>query len=199
MELGIYRNFWDGQPNHLPFLSFRSSSDEPKEFNLKLSITKLEAILRKNPVSIVKKDLQLLLNDENWRLHIVASIVLLMLKKENSQDISDLFWQRIEKGSWVSPQILVSLSYSDFNFENRSKQILNDGININYAALSPIEHHSARGGTTKRMAGKKVLAAIDYLVNGIVNDTPETDCGGSICKSWKESIDNQNNFKTGQF
>lgn len=202
MELGVYRNFWDGQPNHLPFLSFRNFSDEPKEFNLKLSIAKLETILSENTEFNVKNNIKLLLENEDWRLHIVASIVLLMLKKDNNQDLIDLFWLRIKNGSWVSPQILVTLSYSDLNFKDKSRKILNDGLNINYTKLSPIEHHSARGGTPKSMAEKKVLASIDYLLNGIVNDNSETDAGGSISKSWKENLESliyQNNFKIGQF
>ena len=202
MEIGIYRKFWDGQPNHLPFLSLRNYTDEPKEFNLKLSITKLERILSENSESNVKNDIKLLLDNEDWRLHIVASIVLLILKKDNAQDIIDLFWFRIKNGSWVSPQILVVLYYSDLNFKDKCRQILNDGLNINYVELNPIAHHSERGGTPKSIAEKKVLASIDYLLNGIVNDTSKTDNGGSITKSWKENLENLNylNYiKIGQF
>ncbi len=202
MELGIFRNFWDGQPNHLPFLSLRSYPDEPKEFNLKLSISKLESILESNSEESIKESIQLLLLNEDWRSHLVASIALLTLKQASRKNLTSYFWQRINNGSWVSPQIVVTLSFSDVEFKVKSKKILDNDFKINYSYLPEIEHHVSRGGTPKSITEKKIIASLDYLLNGIVNDTPENDAGGSICKGWKENLDKlieENIFKLEQF
>jgi len=202
MELGIFRNFWDGQPNHLPFLSFRSYAEEPETFNLKLSISKIEFILENNSEESIKEGIQLLLLNEDWRSHLVASIALLSLKQATRESLLSYFWQRVSKGSWVSPQIMVTLSYSDVDFIAKGKKILSEDFKIDYADLSAIDHHVSRGGTPKSVAGKKVLASLDYLLNDVVNDTFDNDAGGSICKGWKENLDEsirQNKFKPEQF
>ena len=202
MELGIFRNFWDGQPNHLPFLSLRSYTDEPKEFNLKLSISKLEFILENSSEESIKESIKLLLSYEDWRLHLIASIALLNLRQTTRENLIPYFWERITKGSWVSPQMTVTLSFSDIQFKEKSKKILSEGLKINYFDLPAIEHHVSRGGTPKSIAEKKVIASLDYLLNNVVNDSSDNDGGGSICKGWKENLDEliqENKLKVGQF
>ena len=202
MELGIFKNFWDGQPNHLPFLSLRSYADEPKEFNLKLSISKLEFILENNSEESIKESIKLILSYEDWRLHLIASMTLLSLRQTARESLTFYFWERINKGSWVSPQIMVTLSFSDIEFKEKSKKILSEGFKINYTNLSEIEHHVSRGGTPRNIAEKKIIASLDYLINDIVKDTDDNDFGGSISKSWKENLEQliqQNKFKAEQF
>ncbi|OOV16119.1 hypothetical protein [Flavobacterium sp. LM4] len=202
MELGIFKKFWDGQPNHLPFLSLRSYADEPKEFNLNLSISKLEFILENNSEESIKESIKLILSHEDWRLHLIASMTLLTLRQTTRENLTPYFWERINKGSWVSPQIMVALSLTDIEFKEKSKKILSEGLKINYSDLPEIEHHVFRGGTPRNIAEKKIIASLDYLINDIVNDTHDNDAGGSICKSWKENLEQlilQNKFKLQQF
>ncbi|RKR08778.1 hypothetical protein C8C82_0662 [Flavobacterium sp. 81] len=178
MELGIFKNFWDGQPNHLPFLNLISYAEEPKEFNLKLSISKLESILENSSEESIIESIKLLLEYEDWRLHLVASMALLNLKQTTRKNITSYFWQRINKGSWISPQILVTLSFSDTEFKEKSKKILSESVKIDYSVLSEIEHHVSRGGTPKSIAEKKIIASLDYLLNDIINDSSDNDAGG---------------------
>lgn len=202
MELGIFKNFWDGQPNHLPFLSLVSFAEESKDFSLKLSISKLEFILENSSEELITNSIKLLLSYEDWRLHLIASMALLNLRQSTRKNLAPYFWERINKGSWVSPQIMVTLSFTDVEFKEKSKKILSEGLKINYSDLSEIEHHVSRGGTPKNIAEKKIIASLDYLLNDIVNDTSDNDGGGSICKSWKEKLEQliqQNKFKLEQF
>lgn len=55
------------------------------------------------------------LSDSNWRLHLIAAVAYLI---DNSLDIQ-LLWNRVEKWSWVSPQLLAVVSIVDPNFESK--------------------------------------------------------------------------------
>ncbi|OHT47275.1 hypothetical protein [Flavobacterium tructae] len=192
MNLGIFKDFWDGHPNHLPFLSLvELTSDESQSFNLKLSFSKLEAILETNSEQKISDGIRLLLEQENWRAHLVASVSLLLISQAKRDRLINLYWERLSRGSWVSPQILTSLSRCDTSFNTKGEKILTEGFTINYASLSSIDHHVLRGGVPTTVSEKKIIAAVNYLLNNIINDNDDNydnDSGGSIAKNWKEKL-----------
>lgn len=189
MDLGIFKDFWDGNPNHLPFLSLvELPGDETQSFNLRLSISKLEAILQSNSEHEIKQGIKLLLDQEDWRFHLVASISLLLIKESRRGDLFDLIWERLSKGSWVSPQLLVVLSMSDKSFIFKGEKILAEGFHIIYPKLSAVDHHVSRGGLPATISEKKVIAAINYLINDIIEDNEDNDYGGSLAQNWEEKL-----------
>lgn len=189
MDLGIYKSFWDGHPNHLPFLNLLESGDAPKEWNLDISLSKLYTITESSSKESIHRSIELLLESENWRTHLVAVLTMLAVEPALCEDhIIGLFWERLSKGSWVSSQILVALSLIDREFEAKARQLVMEGFKVSYSKLPPVDHHVARGGIPSSIAEKKVKAAIDYLLNGIVNDTYDSDCGGSIARNWQENL-----------
>lgn len=203
MDLGIFTVFWDGKPNHLPFLSLvELPGDESQSFNLKLSISKLETIIGVNSEETIKQSINLLLKQEDWRLHLVALMSLLLLEELKRESLIVLFWERLSRGSWVSPQLLVALSMSDVNFKTKADKILIEGFVINYSQLSAIDHHVSRGGVSITTSEEKVITVIDYLLNGVINDNANNDYGGSIAQNWKQRLDElieEGRFKIAHF
>jgi hypothetical protein len=195
MEFGIFNDFWVNHPQHLPFLSFTESNFEPKSFGLHSSISNLELILKRNSLEDIKKDIIELLVTSNWRTHLVASIALTLLKKENTNDLLEHFWDRINKGSWVVPQLLVVLSIVDSEFRVKAENIINEESNY-------LLNNSDLNYSRRKVFDHKKIASINYLLKGIVNDTSESDSGASITQGWKQNLQtaiNENIFIPEQF
>ena len=185
---GIFDDFWDGNPNHLPFMSLVYIPNSTEDWDLYKSIAKLDEIVAQNTLEAIIEGIQLLLKNENWRPHLVASLAILKIKKEEQLKLSVDLWETLKKGSWVSPQILVVLSIIDDNFEQIAKEICKYGFKIAYSKMTAVEHHSARGPAGSSVDSQKVIASAEYLLNGSITDSVENDGGGSIAKYWKERL-----------
>jgi hypothetical protein len=202
MEFGVFNSFWDGQPNHLPFLNLQESKDDPKEWNLQTSIAKLYLILNEHSEMDINEGIKQLIKSDDWRPHIVASISILSFDSQRRNGFIDLLWDRISRGSWTSPQILVVLSIIDKDFISKASKIINEGFTVNYSRLTPKEHHVSRGGTSIKEASPKVVAVINFLLNKIMIDSVDSDQGASIAKNWTESLTkliNEGKIRVGQF
>jgi hypothetical protein len=188
MEFGVFNNFWDEHPNHLPFLNLREWSHEPKEWNLQTSIAKLYSILESHSDGNVNEGIRQLIDSDDWRPHIVASISILSFDSTRRDEFIGLLWDRLSRGSWTSPQILVVLSIIDKDFESKANKIISEGFTVSYSPLTPIEHHVSRGGASAKAASAKVVTAINFILNRTATDAIKYDEGGSIAKGWAESL-----------
>ncbi len=164
LNYGIFNDFWNDFPNHLPLLGLHIDDDEPKEWNLTKSLERLDFICDNNDEETIKNDIIKLLNDENWRPHLVAILASFKLSKKKQLGLIDIMWNRIEKGSWISPQILSVLSIIDIDFENKANEILNTGFIIKFSKMNMIEHHSSRGSESSKEASQKVIENIKSLL-----------------------------------
>ncbi|MNF77103.1 hypothetical protein D3C85_401260 [compost metagenome] len=188
MNLGIFSTFWDGNPNHLPFLSLlQLPDDESQNFNLTLSFAKLEDILESNTVQSIYKGIKLLLNQENWIMHLVTAVSLLFIKQSTRESVNDLFWERLSRGIWFSPQILVALSKCDPSYDEKAGKILIEGLKISYAPLTAVDHHIARG-VPAAVFENKTIAATNYLLHNVIEDNADNDYGTSLAQNWQEKL-----------
>lgn len=187
MEFGVFNNFWDEHPNHLPFLNLRESEDDPKEWNLQTSITKLYSILKSHSDEDVNEGMRQLIDSEDWRPHIVASISILSFDWTRRDEFIGLLWDRLSRGSWTSPQILVVLSIIDKDFESKASKIISEGFAVSYSPLTPIEHHVSRGGASAKAASAKVVTVINFILNRTATDSIENE-GASIARGWAGSL-----------
>jgi hypothetical protein len=198
-NFGIFNDFWNGHPNHLPLMNLYDIPNPPKEWNLTKSIDRLDSIISKNSSKDIINGIRLLLKNEDWRTHLVASLATLKIDKELQSEMKIDFWNRLKSGSWASPQILVILSIIDSEFNVRAKEICEKGFKITYSEMLPHEHHSARGPAGISVDNKKIIASTEYLLNGVIIDSIENDNGGSLAKNWKENLlelIEKNKFKT---
>lgn len=189
MVFGVFNSFWDEHPNHLPFLNLRESLDDPKEWNLQISIAKLYSILKAHSDGDINEGIRQLLKSDDWRPHIVALISILSFDSQRRNEFIDLLWDRLSRGSWTSPQILVVLSIIDKDFKSKASKIISEGFTVNYGQLtSSIEHQVSRGGTSTKEASAKVVAVINFILNKHMTDSVDSDQGASIAKNWTERL-----------
>ena len=172
----------------MPFSNLRESKDNQKEWNLQTSISKLYSILKSNSDEDVNEGIRQLLESEDWRPHLVASISILSFDSKRRNEFIGLLWDRIVRGSWTSPQILVILSIVDCDFKSKASKIINDGFTVSYSQLTSIEHHVSRGGTSSKMASAKVVAVINFILNRTMTDSNDSDQGASIAENWEERL-----------
>ena len=61
-----------------------------------------------------------LLQDVNWRMHLVGAVAILLSRDEESLPVDDL-WGAFDAGSWVAPQLAVTAFFSDKEFVQRAR------------------------------------------------------------------------------
>lgn len=187
-NFGVFNDFWNGHPNHLPLMNLYDIPNPPKEWNLTKSVDRLDYIISKNSSNDIVDGIRLLLKNEDWRTHLVASLATLKIDRKLQSEIKTDLWNRLKSGSWASPQILVILSIIDSEFNIRAKEICENGFKISYSEMPMYEHHSSRGPAGISVDNKKVVASAEYLLNGVITDSMENDNGGSLAKNWKENL-----------
>lgn len=124
-KLGIFKKFWEGAPNHLPLLNLNSKEVIGKSWNLKKSLNLLNEIYESNDTEIYIVNLKTILENENWRPQLLACFGILKLESEKRKEFCKILWKIFAKGSWIKPQILVTLSIIDNSFVKRSLEIIN--------------------------------------------------------------------------
>jgi hypothetical protein len=215
MEFGIFNSFWDGRPNHLPFLQLNEDVEptideiytnsrinwpdgiplpEPippeKRISLEISTSLLRSIINKSNIELLESGLESLLLSPDWRPHLVAAIAVCFINKIHNRNMSNRLWDRLGKGSWVSPQICVVLSKINGHFTEHADQIIKYGIIIKYEDnLASVEAHSFLGPGGKDAESRKYLQALEYLTVGKINNEIDDYNGGKIAQRWKVNFD----------
>ena len=188
MKFGIFDNFWDNQPNHLPLLNLRIDLSDTETFNLGKSFKLIDKIIYENSTEDIYNDTRILLVESNWRPHLLALITILKLDKSDQQKFIGFLWKRLFLGTWVSPQFLVTLSKIDFNFKEKSKVILNDNgiekFRVNYLN----EQELAGIKFKSELSENKILNSIRYLIDGIYLTDIDDDNGAKIAENWNEKL-----------
>ena len=108
----------------------------------------------------LEKEIQILLEDDNWRPHLVASVTLLMIKSVN---LSNYIWNRFDQGSWVNPQLAIAAYFHDPLFSQNAKERLAKRCPIKFnlsRSMSTLEFHSATGGGGEYQTSCKSLSAL---------------------------------------
>lgn len=101
------------------------------------------------------RDIDLLLEDPNWRPHLVAAVALAALGYR--EGTFKKLWNAIDSGSWVTPQLAVTAFLRDLTFSEQARLRIQSRCPVKEAALgsmSALERHLAAGpaGSTERSA-----------------------------------------------
>jgi hypothetical protein len=188
MKFGLFNSFWDKYPHHLPFLNLMESDNDPAEWNLQISISRLNSICNSNFKWELKESIDLLLESEDWRPHLIAIISVATIDKIERDEFIIKLWERLSRGSWISPQILVVLSIIDEEFKSKAEKILKEGFSVSYTNLSAVDHHVSRGGSTVKATNGKVIGALHFLLNKTTQDINYIEEGRVIAKEWSERL-----------
>ena len=191
MDFGVLSSLFEDGPHYLPLLGLIDEGINPDGWGLSRSINKIRRVFRENMLDDVVSSIDILLQDENWRMHLVAAIAVMFLDNTTRQKAAEKLWDRIYTGSWVSPQILVVLSKVDNNFIDRGRKLLGGDFEITYTKkLDVLESHSARGPAGRGVEENKVRLALEYLLYEKINENIRDYNGGTIAKWWKGSLEN---------
>ena len=188
MKLKIFDKFWDNQPNHLPLLNLRIDLSETETFNLGKSLRLIDSIIAENSSEDIYDDLKLMLSDVNWRVHLLCFISILKLNKPDQLKYIGFLWKRLCLGTWVSPQLLVTLSKIDANFNAKARSILDENgletFKMNYlteAELAEIQFKS-------EVLENKILNSLRYLTEGTYKTDIDDENGGKYAENWTEQL-----------
>lgn len=166
-SFGVFKPFWNQHPHYLPFLNFYVPAKPSAEWNLEMSLATMRKIVRLAPPDILLRDIKVLLSVSDWRPHLVAGLAILALPKAQKLEILPYLKDRIEKGSWVVPQLWVVLERIDPGFEAYAQ-----------ACLDPAQQ-----------THEKSIASIKYLLSGEIIMDAYGDSLGKHAKEWKERLE----------
>ena len=102
-----------------------------------------------------------LLDDRNWRGHLIA-IAAVLVSAETARQVS-LLWRCFDRGSWVAPQLAVSLYCSDPGFAAEAKRRI--------LARCPIDDADGFFGGQTRDVSAKNLASLLRVMTYVPGDT----------------------------
>lgn len=109
-------------------------------------------------------DVSLLLEESNWRPTLVACVAALFMS--HTPETTKQLWQRLDRGSWVTPQIAVVLSMTDPEFESQARRRLENHCPLDATdllAMTMPERHSAEGPAGGHARSAKAAASLSWL------------------------------------
>ena len=172
-NLGLFNQFWDDHPRHLPLLSLVQRNLPVKPWDLNSSLARLDQILLNNPHDQLCADIGLLLNSDNWRAHLVATCAIFKIPKGLQQSFVNDLWQLVENVSWVNPQIIASLSIIDQSFKSNANQL--------YIKL--IQKHK-----NGQVINEKLNCLLVFFLEGKIIAEDVFENHATIAQTWKENL-----------
>ena len=154
-DFGIFEPVFESAHGYLALLGL-SSTDSAEAVELVRNCC--------SKVSSPTSDICRLLEESNWRPHLVAAVAVIVSGFD--PEAARLLWHRLDCGSWVTPQIAAALFLIDPDFPAQTRARLEVRCPVNSSELllmTQIERHSATGpaGTIHRSA--KAAAALLQL------------------------------------
>ncbi|WP_395752483.1 hypothetical protein [Prosthecobacter sp.] len=155
-----------------------------------------------------QRDVVALLQDLNWRPTLVACVAALFMKGDET--VVATLWNRLDSGSWVVPQIAVTLARVDPKFMTNARARLLAHCPVNGSVLRGMtvsERHSAAGPAGLVGRSAKAASALVWLVGRMMTPPHEewferlrasaehralvaedVDGGGRIAERWERRL-----------
>jgi len=107
--------------------------------------------------------IRVMLEDRNWRPHLVAAVAL-TIRDTQDQGV-DLLWAAMDSGSWVSPQLAVVARALDSNFAVNARSRILTGCPITTPQFdNAVDRHSATGPKDTLARSVKTLSSLVALL-----------------------------------
>lgn len=180
-QIGSFIQLFDKEVLYLSLLKLRNAE--------KAILTVQKAIQESTNL---EKEIKILLEDIDWRPHLVACTALLMIHSTNF--INDL-WKTFDRGSWVNPQLAVVAYFYDNNFSQNAKERLDKRCLIQFELTEPIstlEFHIATGGSGSDQISRKSMASLMALcatIPSLVSYISELSTSEDVKKMLEEDWD----------
>jgi hypothetical protein len=149
-DFGPFAAVWRDGPGPLPLLHMRSDHVQPV-----LSRVSDALALADDSPSYV----QLMLQDPNWRLHLVAAVATLL--SSDRSNYAPALWAAFDAGSWVAPPLACTLYFVDPEFAPAARRRVVALCPVAApTGLSAAERHSATGPAGLGQRSAKNLASL---------------------------------------
>lgn len=103
--------------------------------------------------------IDILFSDSNWRPHLVGAAALLLDDKRELNCFG--MWEAIDRGSWVTPQLVATGYFVDSAFGDHVMCRLESGCVISIpTGLAPLQRHSATGPASAAQRSAKLLSSL---------------------------------------
>jgi len=153
---GVFSSLFDPEPRYMDFLNL-----DPRRS--KLAVSRVVECCHSSSDPFL--DIACLLDEENWRPHLVAAVALSVLGY-NRVAFTKL-WNAFDAGSWVTPQLAVVAYLRDPDFSEQAKVRVRARCPVDASRLtplSPLERHVAFGPAGAPERSAKAVCALIYLL-----------------------------------
>ena len=154
---GVFSSVFDSADGYLDLLHL----DSHRGLNAVSSVVKCCHASPNPHLEIVR-----LLDDANWRPHIVAAVAVSALEYDHKSVAS--LWAAFDAGSWVTPQLAVAACLRDPNFSESARVRILARCPIEpsrLSSMSPVQRHSATGPAGARARSAKAAASLVQLAS----------------------------------
>lgn len=142
-----------------------------------------------------------LIGGPDWRDHLSAAVSFYLCPHHHDHPpILTALWGALERGSWVSPQLLVVLSQRDPDFSAKLERLLTRGVRPKSAGHPMLDHVVQGPGNDDSRLGKVANAALGLAAEGLWRSSREVetrarelavhdyDQADEIAASWFQSL-----------
>lgn len=112
--------------DYLAFLQFNSRA--------KNAVVQVKQLIAEYQDYEILDNLIIIFEDYNWRPHLVACVILLLL--DDVELYLELLWSRIKHGSWVAPQLVATALLTDRDFTVKAERLLEDSRTSDKSAIA---------------------------------------------------------------
>lgn len=156
-RFGVFSPLFDSHPGYLNLLHL----DVPWN---KVTVSRVIECCHSSPDPF--PDINRLLDQENWRPHLVAAVALSVFGY--NQVAFKKLWDAFDAGSWVTPQLAVAAYLRDPDFSGQAQTRVQARCPIGVSHLTtygPLERHVAFGPAGPLERSAKAANALIYLLH----------------------------------
>jgi hypothetical protein len=156
-RFGVFSLLFNSEPGYMDLLN-------PDPHRGKLAVSRVIECCHSSSDPI--PDINRLLDQENWRPHLVAAVAL--SAPSYNQVAFKKLWDAFDAGSWVTPQLAVVAYLRDPEFSGQARARVQTRCLVDVSRLSmhsPLERHLAFGPAGLLERSAKAAGALIYLLN----------------------------------
>jgi hypothetical protein len=185
-DLGCYNHFYSEGTRYLDLLHVSRGAGKSDSIQILRHITAHE---------MWAKDTKRLLKNNNWRDQL-PPLVSYILRQEQNEEISAVIWEKIELGSWITPQLVAGLHLCKEDLEFDANRIVKAGVKkrdcdsvVGHVESGPGNLSSRLGKFVNSIVGiglREIIELSDEDISALISQ--DFDNASMISRSWYDNM-----------